>query len=97
MSATGNRLPAYYIYAGAAHYAGWHKEENGIDPDTVFAYTDNGWTKNYIGLEWLQNHSLLFRTHPESPPPRDLRLFAIVPTSPFSYLVLTAAAQAPPP
>ena len=56
VSATGNRLPEFYIYAGKAHYSGWHKEGNGIDPDTVFAYTGNGWTKDFIGLEWLQNH-----------------------------------------
>ena len=50
VSATGNRLPAFYIYARTAHHAGWHEEANGLAPDTVFAYTDNGWTKNYIGL-----------------------------------------------
>ena len=56
VSATANRLPAFYIYAGKAHYTDRHKEGNGLDPDTVYAYTDNGWTKNFIGLEWLQNH-----------------------------------------
>ena len=35
VSATGNQLPAFYIYAGKAHYSGWHKEGNGIGPDTV--------------------------------------------------------------
>ena len=55
VSATGKRLPAFYIYAGAAHYAGWHQEDS-IDAQTVFAYTDNGWTKDYVGLEFLKNH-----------------------------------------
>ena len=56
VSAIGDRLPAFYIYAGTAHYAGWHKEANGLDPDPVFAYTDNGWIDGYIGIEWLQIH-----------------------------------------
>ena len=51
VSAAGNRLIAFYIHAGTAHYAGWHKEANPLDPHTVFAYTDNGWTKDYVGLE----------------------------------------------
>ena len=51
-----DRLPAFYIYAGAAHYAGWHQNRD-IDPQTVFAYTDNGWTKDYVGLEWLRTNT----------------------------------------
>jgi hypothetical protein len=42
-SAGGKRLPAYYIYAGTAHFDGWHQGE--IDPDTAFYFTHNGWTK----------------------------------------------------
>ena len=55
VSATGKQLPAFYIYAGAAHYAGWHQNRD-TGPQTVFAYTDNGWTKDYVGLEWLRTH-----------------------------------------
>jgi hypothetical protein len=33
-----------------AHYKGWRQNLN-IDPETVFAYTDNGWTKDYVGCE----------------------------------------------
>jgi len=55
VSAVGIRLPAFYIYAGTAHYKGWDSCE-AIDPETVFPYTNNGWTKDYVGLEWLQNH-----------------------------------------
>ena len=54
VSATGKRFPAFYIYAGATHYAGRHREVS-IDAETVFAYTDNGWTKDRIGLEYLKN------------------------------------------
>ena len=30
--------------------------EDSIDAQTVFAYTDNGWIKDYVGLEYLKNH-----------------------------------------
>ena len=55
ISATGKQLPVFYIYAGAAHCAGWHREDK-IDAYMVFVYTDNGWIKDYIGLEYLKNH-----------------------------------------
>ena len=55
VSITGKQLPAFYIYTGAAHYAGWHQNRD-TGPQTVFAYTDNGWTKDYVGLEWLRTH-----------------------------------------
>jgi len=61
VSATGKRLPAFYIYAGTAHYKRWHQNSD-IDLETVFAYTDNGWTKDYVGYEWLQNHFGKFAT-----------------------------------
>ncbi|CUS07494.1 unnamed protein product [Tuber aestivum] len=50
VSALGKVLPAFYIYAGKAHYAGWHNK-SGIDSRTVFSFTDNGWTQDYIGLK----------------------------------------------
>ena len=40
VSTIGNRLPEFYIYAGTAHYAGWHKEANGLDRDTVCVIFD---------------------------------------------------------
>jgi hypothetical protein len=50
----GKRLPAYYIYAGTAHFDGWHQGE--IDPDTAFYFTHNGGTDDQAGLDWLKNH-----------------------------------------
>ena len=62
-SATGGRLPAFYIYKGAAHYDGWHRGD--IDPLTSFTYTWNGWTNDQATLHWLKNH---FNVH--APPSR---------------------------
>ena len=99
VSATGNRLPAFYIYAGTAHHAGWHEEANGLAPDTVFAYTDNGWTKNYIGLSGprtISEHSLSLGTRTNQSPPRELRpLRHRYPPLSSQIGHLTAAAQAP--
>ena len=59
VSAVGKVLPAFYIYAGKAHYAGWHNKSE-IDSRTVFSFTDNGWTRDYIGLRWLKTHFDIF-------------------------------------
>ena len=45
VSALGKVLPAFYIYAGKAHYAGWHGRSE-IDSRTAFSFTDNGWTRD---------------------------------------------------
>ena len=59
VSAVGKVLPAFYIYAGKAHYAGWHNKSE-IDSRTVFSFTDNGWTRDYISLRWLKTHFDVF-------------------------------------
>jgi transposase-like protein len=68
-SAGGKRLPAYYIYAGTAHYDGWHEGE--INPDTAFYYTKNGWTDDQAALHWLKNH---FEVHARPSEPGAPRL-----------------------
>lgn len=59
VSALGKALPAFYIYAGKAHYAGWHGRSE-IDSRTAFSFTDNGWTRDYVGLRWLKTHFDIF-------------------------------------
>ena len=54
VSAVGKRIPAYFIYAGQAHYDGWH--HGSVGPDTGFYFTDNGWTNDKCSLYWLTNH-----------------------------------------
>jgi hypothetical protein len=53
-SSGGLIIPSWIIYKGKGHYMGWH--QNTDDPDVVFAYSDNGWTDNKMGLRWLKEH-----------------------------------------
>ena len=58
VSATGMRIPGYYIYAGEAHYDGWH--HGSVDPEVGFYHTHNGWTDDRCGFNWLKNHFARF-------------------------------------
>lgn len=52
VSAAGNALPSWVIYKGKGHYMGWH---TAVDhPIAVFAYSENGWTDNVLGLRGLK-------------------------------------------
>jgi hypothetical protein len=54
VSAAGARLPGFYIYEGSAHYFGWYDDTT--DERIGYAYSDNGWTSDEIGLRWLKEH-----------------------------------------
>lgn len=54
VSVGGLVLPPWVIYKGKGHYMGWHQETN--DANAVFAYSNNGWTDNNMGLRWLREH-----------------------------------------
>ena len=66
----GKRLPAFYIYVGVAHYTGWHRNQD-IGLQTVFAYTDNSWMKDYVSLGWLWTN---FEKHTMPLKPSQIRL-----------------------
>src|SRR4030095_788416 len=71
VSATGARLPGFYIYEGTAHYFGWHSDE--VDERVGYAYSDNGWTNDGIALHWLKDH--FNKWAPPSAPGRKRLLF----------------------
>jgi hypothetical protein len=54
VSATGHALPPFIIYKGKNHLSGWYEEEN-IPSDWVLGVSDNGWTNNTLGLDWLKH------------------------------------------
>jgi hypothetical protein len=72
----GIRLPAFYIYAGTAHYKGWHSSE-AITPETVFVYTDEGLCGvtmaafNKTQVMTNSHYTILSPTHPEFSPPQE--------------------------
>lgn len=49
----GRVLPPMIIYKGKAHYRHWHDFLKKEDNDTVFAYSDKGWTNQTLGVEYL--------------------------------------------
>jgi hypothetical protein len=57
ISATGIRLPASCIYAGTAHYKGWHSSE-AIASETVFA------TSKQHGQNPVSIHSTILESRP---------------------------------
>jgi hypothetical protein len=60
ISASGYALPPFIIYKGKNHLSGWY-EETGIPSNWVFGVSDNGWTNNALGFEWLKH----FNAHTE--------------------------------
>jgi hypothetical protein len=52
VNATGWAIPPFIIFQGKHHLFAWHKEES-IPHDWVIAVSENGWTTNELGLQWL--------------------------------------------
>jgi hypothetical protein len=54
ISATGTSIPPATIFKGSALQTTWFDlSYDGIPPTWLFASSDNAWTSNSIGLEWL--------------------------------------------
>jgi hypothetical protein len=54
INAAGWAIPPFLIFAGQYHLSAWYEEED-IPRDWAIAVSDNGWTTNEIGLEWLKH------------------------------------------
>ncbi len=63
VSAQGWALPPYIILAAKYHQATWY-DETGIPRDWPIDKTDNGWTNNEVGLDWIKHfdHHTVSRT-----------------------------------
>ena len=59
INASGWSLPPFMILAGKLHQAGWYQD---LPPEWAVALSDNGWTTNELGLEWVKH----FNRHTES-------------------------------
>jgi hypothetical protein len=57
INAAGWTVPPFLIFAGKYHLSAWYEED--IPRDWAIAVSDNGWTNNEIGVEWLKH----FNTH----------------------------------
>src|SRR6478735_8016307 len=54
VNAEGQLIPPFIIGAGKDHLATWY-EECDLPGDWVIALSENGWTNNNLGLEWLKH------------------------------------------
>ena len=52
--ATGYAIPPFIIYKGRVHISAWY-EETDIPRNWKLSVSDNGWTNNVLGLEWLKH------------------------------------------
>jgi hypothetical protein len=54
INAAGWAIPPFLIFAGQYHLSAWYEEED-IPRDWAIAVSDNGWTTNELGVEWLKH------------------------------------------
>ena len=54
ISSYGWPLPPFIIFKGQSHLQAWY-EESGLPGDWVITLSENGWTTNEIGYEWIQH------------------------------------------
>jgi hypothetical protein len=53
INAAGWAIPPFLIFAGQYHLSAWYEED--IPRDWAIAVSDNGWTNNELGVEWLKH------------------------------------------
>jgi hypothetical protein len=56
----GQSIPPFLIGAGQYHLANWYRESN-LPGDWVIATSQNGWTNNQLGLDWLRHFNRLIK------------------------------------
>ena len=54
VNSQGWAIPPFIIVAGKFHLASWY-EDSQLPKDWRIAVSDNGWTTNERGLEWIQH------------------------------------------
>jgi hypothetical protein len=52
--AAGYAIPPFIIYKGRVHISAWY-EETSIPRNWKLSVSENGWTNNALGLEWLKH------------------------------------------
>lgn len=54
INSCGWALPPFIIFKGQYHLSAWY-EDSGLPQDWVITLSENGWTTNEIGFEWIQH------------------------------------------
>jgi hypothetical protein len=53
-SSQGWNVPPFVVVAGKNHLLSWY-QNSGFPPDWVIGVTDNGWTTNEMGMDWIRH------------------------------------------
>jgi hypothetical protein len=61
INAAGWSVPPFLIFAGRYHLSAWYEEKD-IPRDWAIAVSDNGWTNNELGVEWLKHFNAHTKT-----------------------------------
>jgi hypothetical protein len=61
INAAGWSVPPFLIFAGQYHLSAWYEEAE-IPRDWAIAVSDNGWTNNELGVEWLKHFNAYTKT-----------------------------------
>jgi hypothetical protein len=61
INAAGRFIPPFIILTGQYHLSAWY-EDAAIPRDWVIAVSDNGWTNNKLGVEWLKHFNAYTKT-----------------------------------
>ena len=72
VNATGWAIPPFIIFPGMHHLSAWYEEE-AIPLSWVITISENGWTTNKLGLQWLKH----FDAHTKSRTTGEYRLLII--------------------
>jgi hypothetical protein len=59
--AAGYAIPPFIIYKGRVHISAWYGEAD-IPSDWRISVSENGWTNNDLGLEWLKHFDTYTKT-----------------------------------
>ena len=54
INSQGWNVPPFVVVAGKNHLVSWY-QNSGFPPDWVIAVTDNGWTTNEKGMDWIRH------------------------------------------
>ena len=72
VNATGWAIPPFIIFPGMHHLSAWYEEED-IPLSWVITISENGWTTNKLGLQWLKH----FDAHTKSRTVGEYRLLIL--------------------
>jgi hypothetical protein len=54
VNSQGWNVPPFVVVAGKNHLSSWY-QNSGFPPDWVIGVTNNGWTTNEIGIDWIRH------------------------------------------